>query len=170
MRPPASPANAAEMDSQENSASRWRGAPFPESAAPLAVPVKSRLATSLPADYAAPAAVIAAAFTSPSTVGQEQAEPSGDDAGEEEAERRSWAAVMLAVPSWLVSFVFHLAVLLAAAMLSFSVDDKTIQRILVAEALEEDEEAMEEIIFETDPDLEQIEISAIPAESDPRRD
>lgn len=81
---------------------------------------------------------------------------------EEEEERRSWATLMLTVPSWMVSLAFHAAVLLAAALLTFKVDDTDVKTFLTATADETEDEVLEEIVFETEQEMEEFEIKAIP--------
>ncbi len=98
-----------------------------------------------------------------------QAEPTDgaeDESEYEEAEgRRSWATLMLAAPGWLISLLFHLLVILAASLLGFTVNEGTPKRILIAQAAEEEDEVLEEVVIEEQDDLEDIEIKSIPTPS-----
>jgi hypothetical protein len=98
-----------------------------------------------------------------------QAEPTDGAAEEseyeEEEDRRGWATLMLAAPSWLVSLLFHLAVILAAALLGFTVNEGAPRQILIAKAAEEEEEVLEEVVIEKQEDLEDIEMKSIPTPS-----
>jgi hypothetical protein len=98
----------------------------------------------------------------------EAAEAAADEAAaeeeyeEEEEGRRSWAVIMLTVPSWMVSLVFHLALVLAAALLTFSIEDEPVKRFLIADSSDTPHQEFEEIVFETEQDMEQFEMKAIP--------
>jgi hypothetical protein len=85
-----------------------------------------------------------------------------DEYEEEEEERRSWATFMLAVPSWMVSLAFHVVVVLVAALLSFEVQDADVKTFLMARAEDDEEPVLEEIVFETEQEMEEFEIKAIP--------
>jgi len=75
---------------------------------------------------------------------------------------------MLAVPSWLISAIMHLILLLLLAFVTFSVRENDAKHFIVANALPEETEVFEELEFETDLDeLKTVEINMIPAPQDP---
>jgi len=99
--------------------------------------------------------------------------PAGADAdqatepGEEEDEgyaRPAW----MAVPSWLVSAVVHLILLLTLAFMTFTLAEKETKRFLVSDTKVDEAEDFEEVVFQTNQiEVEKYEAQTISGPPDP---
>jgi hypothetical protein len=90
-----------------------------------------------------------------------QAAAAEDDYNEEEEEGEGGYGgntflMFTAVPSWLVSMMFHIVVLLMAAFLTFAVNDDAFRNVVVVKEVEEPEEIEE---FEEE-EMEQIDVES----------
>jgi hypothetical protein len=79
-----------------------------------------------------------------------------EEGGEEEGEPRSYRSLFLIMPSWLVSLVVHMVILIVAAFLTFALPSDAIRDALIVHAVEPTEEIEELTEFEMD--LENVDV------------
>ena len=98
--------------------------------------------------------------TNQQTTGQTGAQAPGDDDGDLEQSRQSAFLLFLAVPSWLVSVLFHIVLVLILAMLVIPgvIEDEDTGMVMgpKEDAIEETEELVEEEFEEIEVDSEAI--------------
>jgi hypothetical protein len=121
----------------------------------------------IPRPATAPAAMRAAPRDSspPTNAATDAAETVAEDDDSQPSSRSSsrLGTLLRTTPSWLVSAVFHMAVLFALALVTFSLPEEERQRVLVGETIEAGEEPIvEEVVIDIEPvEMEQVAMAAV---------